>query len=259
MSNALINAGLHVAEELGKKIIKNRSSIFIVGGMISCAAATITAATQTPKFIKLKRELVSLPKEDRSIKDYLDCATPYILPGTLLTVGLISIGYGHKVDCDNYAELFAMYTLQSQSYKDLKEATKEVLGPKKQEEIEAKKAEHAMERSDYDPEFVINADDTGNDLFFDCLSGRYFRSSINSIEAGVNCFNKMLLYQNWGSLNDMYSEIGLPGIRLGDEIGWSIDHDMPELEKVANFGPNGEACICIDFSMPPNVNYRNYF
>lgn len=260
MTNGALDAGLKIATEIGKKFIKNRASIFIIGGMVSCVGATITAATQTPKYLRLKHELECLPKEDRTAKDYLDCATPYILPATLLSIGLFSIGYGHKVDMDNYAELLAMYTLQSNSYADLKAATKEVLGPKKQEELEAKKAEKAMERSPYSEEsFVENADDKGNDLIFDCLSGRYFRSSINAVEAAVNRFNKMLLYQNWGSLNDMYDEIGIPEIKLGDEIGWSVDKDMPELEKVANFGPNDEPCICIDFSMPPNIGYRDIF
>lgn len=262
MTNGALDAGLKIATEIGKKFIKNRASIFIIGGMVSCVGATITAATQTPKYLRLKRELECLPKEDRTAKDYLDCATPYILPATLLSIGLFSIGYGHKVDMDNYAELLAMYTLQSNSYADLKAATKEVLGPKKQEELEAKKMEHSMEHHPYDPDeeaYVENAEDKGNDLCYDCLSGRYFRSSINDVKSAVNNFNKTLLYQNWGSLNDLYDEIGIPEIKLGDEFGWSVDKDMPEVEVTPVIGPHDEACLCIDYSTPPVINYRNYF
>lgn len=253
---------LGFAEKLGEAFLKHKSTILVITGMGLCATSTVTAVMKAPKYVRLKAELDSLPKEERHFKDYLDVASPFILPAVSLTVGLICIGTGYKTKADDYAKVLAAYTMQSEQLKDLQDATKDLLGPKKQEELEAKKMEHSMEHHPYDPDeeaYVENAEDKGNDLCYDCLSGRYFRSSINDVKSAVNNFNKTLLYQNWGSLNDLYDEIGIPEIKLGDELGWCVDKDMPEVEVTPVVGPHDEACLCIDYSTPPVINYRNYF
>ena len=62
----------------------------------------------------------------------------------------------------------------------------------------------------------------GSTLCFDAISGRYFRSDISKIKEGVNTFNAKLAQDEYKSLNDLYYELHLPYIDIGDALGWNV-------------------------------------
>ena len=60
------------------------------------------------------------------------------------------------------------------------------------------------------------------------------------------------------SLNDFYYEIGLQEIKLGDNLGWSVNKGLIDI----NIDPphyqqaeNGEPCIVLDYIVPPYYEY----
>ena len=60
------------------------------------------------------------------------------------------------------------------------------------------------------------------------------------------------------SLNDFYYEIGLPSIKLGDDIGWNIDNGYIDLHFSSQLAEDGRPCLVIDYLYGPRYDYRNF-
>ena len=59
-------------------------------------------------------------------------------------------------------------------------------------------------------------------MCFDSICGRYFRSDISKIKEGVNAFNAKLVEDDYESLNDLYYELHLPDVGIGNILGWNM-------------------------------------
>ena len=96
----------------------------------------------------------------------------------------------------------------------------------------------------------------GNTLCYDAVSGRYFKSDIETIRKAVNELNRRMLRENYVCLNEFYGEIGLPYTNLGDDIGWSIDRDgLIELDLSSQLAEDGTPCLVISYRVTPRFGY----
>ena len=94
---------------------------------------------------------------------------------------------------------------------------------------------------------------------FDSLSGRFFKSDIETLRAAENRFNSNLLHHMYGSLNEYYTEIGLEPIGMGEDVGWNSDKLM-EVDYQATLTEKGIPAIHLGFyhSMPKFDYTSNY-
>jgi len=92
----------------------------------------------------------------------------------------------------------------------------------------------------------------GDHLCFDVLSGRYFRSDIESIRQAVNELNHNLLTDMWLPLNDLYYELSLESIELGTALGWTSDR-LLEIQYTTKLTDAGEPCIVLNYNAKPDV------
>lgn len=61
----------------------------------------------------------------------------------------------------------------------------------------------------------------------------------------------------WLSLNELYSELGLERIYLGDDLGWTADKLVePDIQTML---ANGRIPVLVlDYYNPPKVRQRDY-
>jgi biotin operon repressor len=90
-------------------------------------------------------------------------------------------------------------------------------------------------------------------LTHDALSGQYFQSSVNKIEAAVNKVNAELAQDGNVCLNDLYDYLNLDPIALGDQIGWS--GEMIRAEIGATRTSDGQAVNSVTFQPIPKAGY----
>jgi hypothetical protein len=57
----------------------------------------------------------------------------------------------------------------------------------------------------------------GNELFYDCYSAKYFRSSVRFIEKALNSYEKDILDEDYEDINGWITHLGLP--TMDDDIG----------------------------------------
>lgn len=98
----------------------------------------------------------------------------------------------------------------------------------------------------------------GEQLFFDPITGRYFMSDMETIRKAVNDINFRVLNQNYAAQNEFYSMVGLPNVELGDELGWTPEHEF-RVDFSSQITDDGRPAIVIDYLQMPLKNYWKGF
>lgn len=208
--------------------------LLISAGIVGMVSSTVLAVKATPKAL----ELMENKKEDLGVtyltkKEAIEAAWKEYIPSAGL--GLISgacIILGTSTNMKRNTALATVYAISENTLKEYKKQTKAVVGEEKAREIDSAVAKARIKEKTVievkDSEY-IHSTGNGDTLIYDSLSGRYFRSSANAVERAVNAFNKKLLDDYTGSLNEFYNELDIPTIGAGNMIGWKSDSDMLEI------------------------------
>ena len=153
------------------------------------------------------------------------------------------------------ASVTAGYLALQDKFANYKKTAEEVLGESKKKDLDRKAIERQMEKSKSDetnPITPVFRDDGDKQLCYDVWSDRYFRASVDDLRKAENKINLMLFANDEASLNDWYSEIGLPETQSADGWGWTARkcalNGGIELEIGCCMSPNNTPCASIDFS-----------
>lgn len=227
-------------------VSRNASDLLLAGGVACILGGGALAIRQTPKAIKL---LESKKKETKVEK--IKTVAPLYVPSILLTgLGITQIVCSRNITNNKIAAMATAYTVSETALKTYKEKVKEIVEPEKYEEI---KREVASEQLRRDPlgnkEVIMTANN--NVLVYDNMSGRYFKSSMDDIERSINILNKRMMTEMTIQLNEFYNEIGLPIIKMGCELGWSIDDSLIDINITSSIAENGEPCLVLDYNVGP--------
>lgn len=96
----------------------------------------------------------------------------------------------------------------------------------------------------------------GKELCYDDWSGRYFYADMNHIDASVNRLNAIITSEGEACLNDFYDVLGLTGLPMGMDFGWSGEHVL--LTYGSFISPNGKPALTFSFRNSPKPNLGNY-
>lgn len=181
----------------------------------------------------------------------------YIPP---LTVGVMTIGaiiFAHRAHGRRNAALASMYTLSEKTMKLYQEKVVDQIGENKEQAIreEVSNDLRVVEHQEGD----LNVYDTGKGkhLCYDVISGRYFKSDVETVRKAMNDMNHSLFSDMWGSLNEFYNYLGLPGIKIGDEMGWNVDTPL-DIQISSTVTEQGEPCIVVDHEVLPTLDFRDW-
>lgn len=216
-------------------------------------AAVISAAASTPKAVKLMEEMKEKTKDPKPL-DYVKTAAACYIPTALLTVSsLACMIFANRKSARRNAVLAAAYTLSESTLAEYKQAVLENVGKKKTGEIDAAAAEKTTQKTPHAESAVILTG-AGDQLCYDAFSGRYFKSDVEKLRRIENKLNLRLRDEMFISLNDYYYEVGLEGVKLGDDLGWNIDKGYIELRFRAIL-INDTPCIVVETSIAPYYGY----
>lgn len=208
-----------------------------------------------------KEELGMAPEDELSPKEVFKATWKYYIP----TVVAAAVGAGCIIKSDSIhqkrnAALAAAYALSDSTLQEYQKKVVEMVGEDKAKEIQSKINDDALERTTVEPDEILQTG-TGDDLFFDKLTGRYFLSSRNAIEKAVNDLNWRMTRggESYESLNDYYNEIKIEEIQpLGDALGWNVDNGLIEAQFDSKLDPHGRPCVVVYFSRMPRYGYQGW-
>ena len=200
-------------------------------GITGLVSAGIMAVRATPKALMLIEEkkydydVDELTKLE-TIKTTWTCYAPSVIVGGMSICCLIGAS---SVNFRRNAALATAYSLSESALKEYQEKVVEVIGEKKEQDVQ-----DAIIKDKVDKTPVTNREvfltEKGNTLCLDLMSKRYFRTDIDMLRRAVNDLNRRMRDETFISLNDFYYEIGLDGIKLGDDLGWNIDRGYIDLQ-----------------------------
>ena len=261
----------------GAKIsISKHSPEILTGiGIAGMITTTFLAVRATPKALELieekKDELNNKQVEERldkngDLRDYKEITKLkfpdlfkatwkcYIPAAVTSVVSIACLVGASSVHIKRNAVLATAYQLSETALTEYKEKVIETIGEKKEEVIRDKVNKDRIEKNPVSKNNVIITD-KGNTLCYDHMSGRYFKSDIDKINKAVNVINNRILHDFYASLNDLYSELGLYTVSLGDKLGWNSDMGLIEVEFSSQLAEDGTPWLVMDFNKAPKYDY----
>lgn len=151
------------------------------------------------------------------------------------------------------AALTSMYNTAITAKEEFMEASREIVGKKKTEEIEAAVTEKELSRDDMS--MISGATHTryGNVLFKESESGQYFYSSYAAVQQQIAEYNNELIGNEYQSLNELCYKFEIPhDSGVGDEFGWRADTGLVDMYTVDSHHPlTHEPCAVIKYHDRP--------
>lgn len=233
----------------GKSVNKNSPTILTgigVAGIFSTVALSIKGTILAVKVIDdeeffKKRKLESREKIELVWKLYIPTAASSVLTAAAI------IGSNH-ISSRRNAALVSLYTVAEGALKEYQDKVAEMFGEKKEAKV---RDELAQDKLDENPIKEILIYGKGEHLFFDALSGRYFRSDVESVRRVQNDFNELLFNDMFVPLNELYDMLGLEGTEMGRHSGWDVQNGKLDIQFSAKIATDGEPCIVLNYPIEP--------
>ena len=247
-----------VTKTISSAVSKHTPELLTGLGIVGMISSTVLAVKATPKALKMinaKKE--ELKKDKLTVSETIQATWKCYVP-TVATAGVsvaCLIGSSSIAGKRN-AAIFTAYKLAETAHKEYKDKVVEVIGEKKEGQIQEKIALDKIEKTPYNNQAVILTNN-GNTLFLDYLSGQYFRSDIGQIDKAINDLNRRMYTDTYVSLNEYYSKLGLEPSQIGDDIGWNIDRGYIDIRKTPGMSPNSEPCIVISHNVEPRYGFSS--
>lgn len=248
-----------------KMAVSKHSPEILTGlGIAGMITTTVLAVKATPKAL----DLIAQAEDEKSDNGNGEALTtvevvkvawkPYIPAAvTCVTSAACLIG-ASSVNVKRNAALATAYNLAATSLSEFKEATREVVGEKKEQLIRNKVAEERVNKEPPNQSAII-VSGKGNTRCFDTITKQRFTSDIEAIKKIVNELNrKMVNGEDYISLNEFYYELGLDEVSIGDELGWNVTRGLIEVDFSAQLDTDGVPCIVLDYTVAPKRGYNSY-
>lgn len=231
-----------------------------IAGMIT---TTVLAVKATPKALDLIAEA-----EEEKTEEYGEELTkvevvkaawkPYI-PAAVTGITSIACLIGaNSVNAKRNAALATAYNLTATAFSEFKNATIETVGEKKEQIIRNKVAEEQVNKEPVNQSAII-VSGTGTTRCFDTITKRRFISDIETIRRIVNELNRRMVNgEDYISLNEFYTELGLDEVSVGDDLGWNVARGLIDVNFSAQLDTDGIPCIVIDYSVAPKRGFNRW-
>ena len=240
-----------------KTAIKKHSPEILTGiGIAGMITTTVMAVITTPKamiFLEKNKgeEQTKKLAPTEVIKTTWTCYIPAAITGSISVACLIGAS---SVSARRNAALATAYTLSADALKDYRAKVVETIGEKKEQSVRDAVAKEKIEKNPVTKGDVVITNHGGT-LCYDALSGRYFKSDIETIRKAVNNLNCRMRYEMYISLNEFYSELDLAETKLGDILGWNIDDGYIEPSFSSQLSEDGTPCLVVDYLCAPKYDY----
>lgn len=232
-------------------LTKNSPTILTSVGIVGVFSTAVLAIRSTPRALEILQEY----KEENSVDDLskLDvvrltwkCYIPSLAVGVVTSSCIIA---AHRVSLRRSAALASLYSITEASLKEYQAKVEETIGKKKEKWIRDEiSKDHLRDNPVSSNEIFCTGGDV---LVYDTLSGRYFMSDIEKIRKIINDANQRLLVSNYITLNELYSDLGLHNIKLGEEIGWDVNEELIDGHFSSQLAENGKPCLVLNFKVRP--------
>lgn len=231
-------------------LAKHSPEILTGIGVTGMITSTVLAVKATPKALYLLEEAEDIKGGRLTPVETVKAAWKPYIPSAIIGLASVSCIIGASaVNTKRNAALATAYAISEKTLLTYRDKVVETIGEKKEKEIKEKIAQDEVDKKPASSSQVFITP-KGNTLCMDSISGRYFKSDIDTIKKAVNELNRVMTYENYISLNEFYHKIGLEPIKNSDRLGWKLEDGLIELDFSTCLSENDEPCVVVDYSAP---------
>ena len=244
-----------------KHLLIKKSPTIFTGFGVAGVILTAVASGQATLEAKERLELAELMAESRGeeltkLDKFQRVWTAYIPTAVSATASITCILAAHNVHIRRQAAVATLYQLSERTFDMYKSKVVDQIGETAELKIrDAVATEQAQETPVSKTEVFVTGG--GKSLFFDGLSGRYFECDMETVRRAENDMNFLILHEMYGTLNQFYGKIGLPGTDMGADVGW--DNDRPlEIIFTTMISDDNRPCMVINYRTKPVEDYGKW-
>lgn len=252
----------NVIKDVKNVAVKHSPAILTGIGIAGMITTTVLAVKATPKALDIIADIKERHEENgdkkAAAKELVTKVAPVYVPAAVMGIASTACLIGaNSVHAKRNAALAAAYTISDTALREYREKVVETMGEKKDKAI---KDEIAKDKLREDPvqnhEVIVTK--KGTTLCYDGIFGRYFRSDMETIKRAVTKINRMIAIDMYASLNDFYSEIDIPPVKIGDMIGWNIDDRELDIDFSSQLAEDGTPCLVIGYTAAPKYGFASF-
>lgn len=249
-----------IGRTIKTSISKHSPEILMGIGIAGLVTAGVLAVKETPKALRLieekkQEEQVARLTAIETVQATWKCYVPAVVTAGCSIACLVG---SSRVNHKRNAALATAYKISEAALNEYREKVIETIGEKKELALREAIAKDRVEKNPVSSQTVIITD-KGNTLCYDMWSDRYFRSDIEAIKRIVNDLNRRMRDENYISLNEFYSEIGLKSTEPGDLMGWNIERGYIDIHFSSHLDDTGNPCLAIEFYVAPQYDYDKLY
>jgi hypothetical protein len=243
------------------KTLDNNTPLILTGVAVAgVLSTTVLAVKATPEALREvdKQRLRAGYNVDEGITklEWIKWSWQSYIPA--MGMGAVTIACiigAQSVNSKRQAFLISGYTLSETAFREYREKAVEALGKPKEQKLRDEIAAEKVAANPPSNQVFITG--TGQVLCYDTLSGRYFKSDMETLRRAQNDINQMCINDSYASQNDFHRMVGLPINGYGEEFGWSTDV-MLDLQFSAILSEDNQPCIAIEYRMSPIRGYNTF-
>jgi hypothetical protein len=253
---------MDIAKKAEKLIVDNSPTILTALGV----TGAITTAYLTGRSTFIAAEIIAdeqaqldrHPKgHELELKEKFQLVWKLYIPpvGTgVLTIACIV--FANHIGTRRATALAAAYSISEKAITEYKDKVVERFGMDKEQMIRDEISQDRVDRNPVNEREVII---TGNGevLCYDEMSGRYFRSDMETLKKAQNDINYKILNDTctYASLGDFYKMVGLEPNAYSEAVGWTLEN-MLELNLTTTLSKDQRPCISVGFQTIPVRDYH---
>lgn len=221
----------------------------LFAGRASFKAAEIIAQEE-----KEARESTGFEGYECSTRRKFDLTWKLYIPAIgmgVLTVGCIIAA--NRIGTRRAAAIAAAYSISERAFAEYKDKVVEKIGDHKEQKLRDEMAQERINKHPASREIIFAGE--GEVLCHDSITGRYFKSDMESLRRAQNDINAQILHDFYASLSDFYGLIKLPSTKYSNEVGWNSDTPL-ELKFSTVLSEDNRPCISLEYTVYP---IRDYF
>jgi len=176
----------------------------------------------------------------------------HFIPAAITGMGTITcIIAANHIGTRRTAAIAAAFKLSEQLTEEYRDRVVKTLGLQREEKMRSEIAKDKMAKTPGSETIIVVGSEV---VFYDELSGRYFKNEMEKIRKAVNDINYKINNYFHASLTDFYLEIGLTGTSFSDEIGWNTD-ELLEVAYSPTILTDGRPAISLSYNKTPIRGY----
>lgn len=238
-------------------------------GIAGMVTTTVMAVGATPKALLLieeeKRKQNRILLEEGEARKRIEKLKPldvvkttwrcYLPSAIMCGVSIGCLICASQTSLRRNAALATAYTLSESALKEYQEKVAKEIGEKKEQAVRDSIAKDKVEQNPASSNEIIITE-RGSTLCYDIVFKRWFTSDIEKIKRAVNDLNRRMRDEMYISVNEFFYELGLDGIKYGDDMGWNIDTGYIDLDFSSQLTDEGRPVLTIDYRLAPTYDFR---